>query len=599
MRVGQVHNIKTYNVHASDTIQKATIYEDDDNNWTMSEFPESNLYSENAGLVCHWAAGITHDFFFNTFGRNGYDGNGTLLKIYANYGGISLGIMTYWNGISAIIVGSGSDFWKENHYGVLDVITHEFGHGVTLSSVNLHSSGESASVNESLSDIWAACVENYLGGRTQEQIWQMGEDRGKISRSMSNPKTYNHPDTYHGNYWDHNIDTDTIDTHINAGVMNYWFYLLVNGGNGVNDNNHEYSVNGIGFDKSMKIVYNTLTLYLTPYSNFQDVRDKSLLAARNLYGNDSEEYISVMNAWHAVGVGNPYIPTTINGEFGVCDGGVYFVENLPPMATISWSTDTFVDGLPSNPITKQKLSVINGQNTSDIVVERTALFMQEIGAETRRYVGDVTLCATITCSGVTNKIYKNLFANNKLELSCTNNLSNGIHPQHLYSYTFKANTLPDYLVWDIEEPGKAKRKVYGEQEVILAGTTPGVIRVTVVDGGGCAGDNSQTKTIINRSIEIAHKNPANYGENIQINTYICNDENNTFNTYSSTSKTPYPEEFVIELWSEEFGMVKRIESNSYTLELPLNGVIPGNYILRMTSKDGIILSTSQLMINQF
>ena len=54
--------------------------------------------------------------------------------------------------------------------------------------------------------------------------------------------------------------------------------------------------------------------------------------------------------------------------------------------------------------------------------------------------------------------------------------------------------------------------------------------------------------------------------NIQINTYICNDENNTFSTYSNNSKTPYPEEFVIELWSEEFGIVKRIESNSYTLE---------------------------------
>ena len=110
----------------------------------------------------------------------------------------------YWRGKNILIKDEikhdFSNFWKENHYGVLDFITHEFGHGVTLSSVNLHYSGESASVNESLSDIWAACVENYLGGRTQEQIWQMGEDRGKISRSMSNPKTYNHPDTYHGNY---------------------------------------------------------------------------------------------------------------------------------------------------------------------------------------------------------------------------------------------------------------------------------------------------------------------------------------------------------------------------------------------------------------
>ena len=76
-------------------------------------------------------------------------------------------------------------------------------------------------------------------------------------------------------------------------------------------------------------------------------------------------------------------------------------------------------------------------------------------------------------------------------------------------------------------------------------------------------------------------------------------QNEVNNTFVCIDKTPYPEEFVIELWSEEFGMVKRIESDSYTLELPLNGVIPGNYILRMTSKDGIILSTSQLIINQF
>ena len=51
--------------------------------------------------------------------------------------------------------------------------------------------------------------------------------------------------------------------------------------------------------------------------------------------------------------------------------------------------------------------------------------------------------------------------------------------------------------------------------------------------------------------------------------------------------------------SEEYGLIKRIETDSYTLDLSLNGIIPGNYILRMTSKDGIILSTSQLMINQF
>ena len=124
----------------------------------------------------------------------------------------------------------------------------------------------------------------------------MGEDMDTIMRNLYNPKSCGYPDTYNGLNWvdEKNPHGDFGGVHRKANVMNYWFYLLVNGGTGVNDNNHEYSVNGIGFDKSMKIVYNTLTLYLTPYSNFQDVRDKSLLAARNLYGNDSEEYIYLL-----------------------------------------------------------------------------------------------------------------------------------------------------------------------------------------------------------------------------------------------------------------------------------------------------------------
>ena len=356
----QVHNIKTYDLDRDTILSSAEIYEDDNNIWSLSEFQENDINSKNAGLVCHWASSVTYDFFLNEFGRNGYDGNGSLVTIYTNFGSTVYGKTARWNN-GMIIIGGGCHFVWPHHLGVLDVVAHEFAHGVTNSTANLQYYGEPGGICESISDIWAACVENYVGGRTHDQIWQMGEDMDTIMRNLYNPKSCGYPDTYNGLNWvdEKNPNGDFGGVHRKANVMNYWFYLLVNGGNGVNDNNHEYFVNGIGFDKSMKIVYNTLTLYLTPYSNFQDVRDKSLLAARNLYGNDSEEYISVMNAWHAVGVGNLYIPSTIHGEFGVCDGGTYFVENLPPMATISWSTDTFVDGLPSNPITKQKLSFIN------------------------------------------------------------------------------------------------------------------------------------------------------------------------------------------------------------------------------------------------
>lgn len=56
----------------------------------------------------------------------------------------------------------------------------------------------------------------------------------------------------------------------------------------------------------------------------------------------------------------------------------------------------------------------------------------------------------------------------------------------------------------------------------------------------------------------------------------------------------------LKLFTQDVSVVPYItESDSYTLDLSLNGIIPGNYILRMTSKDGIILSTSQLIINQY
>ena len=36
--------------------------------------------------------------------------------------------------------------------------------------------------------------------------------------------------------------------HTNSGVQNHWFYLLSEGGNGVNDDGFYYSVNGIGIE---------------------------------------------------------------------------------------------------------------------------------------------------------------------------------------------------------------------------------------------------------------------------------------------------------------------------------------------------------------
>ena len=85
--------------------------------------------------------------------------------------------------------------------------------------------------------------------------------------------------------------------------MNYWFYLLAMGGNGTNEFGDFYSIVGIGINKAAEIVYATETNpMINEDINFIDWRYFTIEAAKDLYGNNSQEAKSVSDAWFAVGV---------------------------------------------------------------------------------------------------------------------------------------------------------------------------------------------------------------------------------------------------------------------------------------------------------
>ncbi len=57
-------------------------------------------------------------------------------------------------------------------------------------------------------------------------------------RSFANPKLFNQPDTYLGQYWKDATTTgcatpdntnDKCGVHTNSGVLNHWYYLLTEG----------------------------------------------------------------------------------------------------------------------------------------------------------------------------------------------------------------------------------------------------------------------------------------------------------------------------------------------------------------------------------
>lgn len=201
-----------------------------------------------------------------------------------------------------IYLGSGDGITCRD-WASLDVVGHEFTHGVSRHTVNFSkSSCESSALKESFSDIFGTMIEFYVKGDAGN--YEMCEDVAidpTKKRSLQSPKSYGDPNTYQGQNWYYGTDVSTAE-HTNNGVQNYWFYLLAEGGNGYNDNGDYYSVQGIGKDKAAKIAYRNLTSYLISSSIYSSARAGSIWAAIDLYGECSFEVQQVINSWNAVGV---------------------------------------------------------------------------------------------------------------------------------------------------------------------------------------------------------------------------------------------------------------------------------------------------------
>lgn len=293
--------IYTLNMHHYDSPSDEilTEYIDEDNNW-------NDLYDKDgneAAIDIHWGLQKTIDYYEEKFNRNSVDDKGMTIFGLAHLGN-KVENASWTGGWAQFGDGDNQPFVS------LAITGHELTHAVTQFSANLIYEGESGAMNESFSDIFGVSIEFYAGKDSKNDIWLLGDElytHGSL-RSMSDPKAQGQPDTYGGVNWvsPTNTSYDNGGVHINSGITNYWYYLLVEGGEGVNDLNNSYIVKPIGLAKAEKLAYITLTEYLSPSSNFTDMRQATLLAAEDLYGLGSEEYKQITNAWYAIGVGTAY-----------------------------------------------------------------------------------------------------------------------------------------------------------------------------------------------------------------------------------------------------------------------------------------------------
>lgn len=302
---GACEGIETYNMNDSTDYDYATDFWDDDNHWN-----NVNEHFDEAAGDTHWGAEMTYDYYWQKHGRNSYDDEGSKMISYIHYDNNWRNAR--WTGRWALFGDGTSNPWVS-----IDVVSHEFTHGVTRNSSNLIYSGESGALNESFSDIFGKAVEVFAVPETFS--WRLNDLIGEPIRNMADPNEFDDPDTYKGNLW-HMASSDNGGVHTNSGVQNYWFHLLVEGGTGINDHGEPFEVQGMGWDTAAAIAYRNLTVYLQRFSQYIDARLGTLEAAADLYGRCSDVYMQVANAWQAVGVGGPISSS---------DFGVVSIQPLP------------------------------------------------------------------------------------------------------------------------------------------------------------------------------------------------------------------------------------------------------------------------------
>ena len=276
--------------------------------WLTSSSP--NQWPE-AAVSVWYAFKETATYFYDTFGRASFDGQGSSLV-----GAIGLAEDNAFyaedNNLFFFGIGDGYQFGPLT---ALDVVAHEFTHGVTAYSARLEYLYQSGALNEAFSDIFAAMVDR--------EDWLIGEDVVLVPpyclRNLEDPHQSLTPlPANMAEYQDLPAQEDNGGVHINAGIPAHAAYLLAS---------------RIGRDRAERIFYQALTAHLTPRSDFWDFCRALAQSAEELYGASSAEEQAAEEACQEVGISVAQAPTQ----------GEEIPPEIPPAPTGDYLLFNFVD----------------------------------------------------------------------------------------------------------------------------------------------------------------------------------------------------------------------------------------------------------------
>jgi Zn-dependent metalloprotease len=209
----------------------------------------------------------------------------------------------FWDG-ERMVFGDGDGIVFTRMTASLSVIGHELAHGVTQYTANLRYEGQSGALNESISDVMGALVEQHtLQHDVDNATWLIGlglftdEVEGEALRSLRAPGTaYNDdvlgrdPQPAHMRDF---IDTrdDNGGVHLNSGIPNHAFYLVA------------AELGGFAWERAGRIWYDALNQRsLAETADFATFAGATARAASERFGSSSAELAAVLTGWEGVGI---------------------------------------------------------------------------------------------------------------------------------------------------------------------------------------------------------------------------------------------------------------------------------------------------------
>jgi Zn-dependent metalloprotease len=219
-------------------------------------------------------------YYHDRFGRDSFDGRGTVVKVRVHApdvdGSLPMSNARWYNDEGRLWIGDGDGTTWKPFSGALDVMAHEFTHGVVDAEVKMdYTVSQEGALHESFADV--------LGSYGIDGNWQIAEDiftpnvAGDALRDLLRPEYRSYA----------TLPAWVTEPHDLSGIPSLAATKVVG---------------SIGRDAMLKIWYEGLTNHMRNHAGFGGAAKATIEGAQKLYGRDSREAQAVRDAWAAVGV---------------------------------------------------------------------------------------------------------------------------------------------------------------------------------------------------------------------------------------------------------------------------------------------------------